>query len=70
MSGRSLEVFRSIWQSRLTGQLPRPTSPAEALASRDLSAALEPLLRIPMARESGGLVVPERIVVRHAREFR
>ncbi len=39
MSGRSLEVFRSIWQSRLTGQLPRPTSPADALASRDRLAA-------------------------------
>lgn len=30
----------------------------EALAERDLSAALEPLLRIPLAPEAGGLVVP------------
>jgi len=30
----------------------------EALARRDLSAALEPLLRIPLAPEAGGLVAP------------
>jgi ATP phosphoribosyltransferase len=34
----------------------------EALATRDLSAALEPLLRIPLAREAGGLVQPEGLV--------
>lgn len=35
----------------------------EALAQRDLSAALEPLLRIPRAAESGGLVVPPPLAV-------
>ena len=33
----------------------------EAMARRDLSAALAPLLRIPTPRESGGLVVPDPI---------
>jgi len=35
----------------------------ESLAQEDLSAALEPLLRIPLARESGGLVLPEPLAV-------
>lgn len=35
----------------------------EALATRDLSAALEPLLRIPQASESGGVVSPPPLAV-------
>ena len=35
----------------------------ESLANRDLSAALEPLLRMPRATESGGLVVPDPLAI-------